>query len=164
MYGVDKLPSPCQGSNLSKSALLAVMPLRPSRRTRFPQSYALAMFAFLSYLAQTLLWRPAASPQLILRHATLSDLDAITALGLSALPDDPTWPYRFPKAKQFPEDHYRFSRIRYSEYLENAEAGAYAAVLIEAPSKEDPFVTRLIAMSFWALPNHHVNDPSRPPG
>ena len=99
-----------------------------------------------------------------LRHATSSDLDAITALGLSALPDDPIWPYRFPRAQQHPDDHYKFSRIRFSEYLDNAEAGTYAAVVVEAPSKEDASVTQIIAMSLWVLPGYHLKDPSQPLG
>jgi hypothetical protein len=67
-----------------------------------------------------------------LRHATASDLDVITALGLAALPEDPIWSYRSPLAKQYPDEHYEYSRVRFSEYLDNVEAGVYAAVLIEA--------------------------------
>jgi GNAT superfamily N-acetyltransferase len=93
-----------------------------------------------------------------LRHGTASDLDSMTTLGLAALPDDPIWPYRFPLAKQYPDEHYKYSRIRFSEYLDNVEAGIYAAVLIETPSMEDPSVTAMVAMSLWVLPGHHTHD------
>lgn len=98
---------------------------------------------------------------LILRPATYSDLDAITDLGLAALPDDPIWPYRFPKAKLHPEDHYKFSRLRFSEYLSNVEIGVYAVMVVEASSDDDPSSPKIIAMSMWALPGSHLPNPDR---
>ena len=97
-----------------------------------------------------------------IRSATASDLDTITAIGLAALPDDPVWPYRYPFAAQFPEDHYKYSRIRYSEYLANVEVGAYAVMFAEAPSNEDPDVKVVVAMSIWQLPGTHGVDPNGP--
>lgn len=58
-----------------------------------------------------------------LRAATKADLDQITSLGIATLHDDPIWPYRFPRAAEFPEDHRRYSRLRFAEYLENVENG-----------------------------------------
>jgi hypothetical protein len=97
-----------------------------------------------------------------LRAATKADLDQITSLGIAALHDDPIWPYRFPKATEFPEDHRHYSRLRFSEYLENAENGVYAATVVEVPSEEDASVNKIIAMSMWGLPGSHLPnaDPS----
>ncbi|KAH8682703.1 hypothetical protein BX600DRAFT_522179 [Xylariales sp. PMI_506] len=87
-----------------------------------------------------------------MRAATLADLEAITELALAALPDDPFWLYRYPRAKDYPDDHYKYSRIRFEEYLHNVEAGTYAAMVVEAASEEGQHTTKLIAMSMWALP------------
>lgn len=103
-----------------------------------------------------------ANSTISVRSATLNDLDTMTAIGLAALPDDPVWPYRYPFAAQFPEDHYKYSRIRYSEYLANVEAGAYAVMLAEAPSNENPDVKEIVAMSMWQLPGSHGTDPNGP--
>ncbi|KAJ8121014.1 hypothetical protein O1611_g10213 [Lasiodiplodia mahajangana] len=91
-----------------------------------------------------------------MRAASLADLDEITSLGIASLHDDPIWPYRFPKAKQYHDDHIKYSRIRFSEYLENAESGVYAAMVVEAPSKEDASKKKIIAMSMWCLPGYHL--------
>lgn len=87
-----------------------------------------------------------------IRPATPADLDAITALGLAALHEDPIWPYRFPQAKAFPDHHYKFSRIRFSEYLDSVKAGVYQSMVVEVPSMEDPAVAKVIAFSMWSLP------------
>jgi hypothetical protein len=89
------------------------------------------------------------------RPATKADLDQITALGLAALPDDPIWPYRFPGAKAHADHHYKYSRIRFSEYLDNVDAGVYSVMVVEAPSIEDPQQLKIISMSMWALPGWH---------
>ncbi|KAI1131698.1 hypothetical protein F5Y10DRAFT_261859 [Nemania abortiva] len=90
------------------------------------------------------------------RAATLADLDEITSLGIASLHDDPIWPYRFPKANEYRDDHIKYSRIRFSEYLENADNGVYAAMVVEALSKENPAVKKIIAMSMWQLPGYHL--------
>ncbi|KAI1326692.1 hypothetical protein F5Y16DRAFT_400192 [Xylariaceae sp. FL0255] len=91
-----------------------------------------------------------------LREANLNDLDQITSLGLAALHDDPIWPYRFPRAGEYPGDHFKYSRLRFSEYLENAKQGVYAVMVIEALSEKDSIEKEIIAMSFWALPGYHL--------
>lgn len=103
-----------------------------------------------------------ANDTISIRSATASDLDTVTAIGLAALPEDPVWPYRYPFATQFPEDHHKYSKIRYSEYLANMEVGAYAVVLAETSSIEDPDVKVAVAMSIWQLPGTHGADPNGP--
>ena len=90
---------------------------------------SVGLFSFLSFSV----WRHSSAPNhhtlvnsaLRLRPATSADLDEITALGLASLHDDPVWPYRFSGATAHPDDHYKYSRIRFSEYLDNVEAGVY---------------------------------------
>lgn len=53
-----------------------------------------------------------------------TDLDAITSLAMTAMWDDPIWPFSYPYATDYPEHHYRYSRARYQEYFKNAETGS----------------------------------------
>ncbi|KAI0411680.1 hypothetical protein F5X98DRAFT_356709 [Xylaria grammica] len=91
-----------------------------------------------------------------IRAATLADTDEITSLCVATLEDDPGWRYRFPKAGEYRDDHFKYSRTRFSAYLENAENGAYAIMVVEAPSKENATVKKIIAVSMWVLPGHHL--------
>lgn len=107
-----------------------------------------------------------AKPRLAMavRPATMDDLDEMTALALAALPDDPVWPYRFPNATLYPDHYHKYSRLRLWEYLSNAEAGVYKVMLVEVPSKDDPAVSIVIAMSMWQLPGRHLPKSGNPEG
>ena len=94
--------------------------------------------------------------KMTVRPATLADLDEITALGIVAMHDDPVWPYRFPKAGEYRDDHFKYSRLRFWTYLESPENGGYAVMLVEAPSKEHAYMKKIIAMSVWILPGHRL--------
>src|SRR3954470_17421440 len=63
------------------------------------------------------------SSNLIIRNATTEDLDGITNVAVSGWPYDAQWNYRFPYREQYPEDHWKFTRIRYKQYLRAAESG-----------------------------------------
>ena len=56
---------------------------------------------------------------IILRHGTLSDLETILHIGLTAMPMDPQWNYRFPHRRAFPQDQRDATRRRYREFLED---------------------------------------------
>ena len=84
-----------------------------------------------------------------IRPAGADDLDAMTSIGLAAFPMDPQWAYRFPGAQAFPEDHYKYSRIRLSEYLKDMVSSVCTVMLAEAFSNEDPAVRKVVAMSMW---------------
>lgn len=53
------------------------------------------------------------------RRATASDLDAIVAVAIAALPADPVNPYRYPRWREFPDDYARHTRLRYAAWLED---------------------------------------------
>lgn len=84
-----------------------------------------------------------------------TDLDAITTLAMTAMWDDPIWPFRYPYAKEYPEHHYKYSRARYQKYLKNAEAGSHRVIVVKAPSYKNPSITKIIAVGIWALPGSH---------
>lgn len=88
-----------------------------------------------------------------IRPATQSDVDAITWISVAALPADPVCPYRFPYMHLHPEDHVRFTRMRYVEYM---AAGENAIMVFESPSIEDPTMKKPVAFSIWQLPGTHV--------
>jgi hypothetical protein len=97
-----------------------------------------------------------------IRDALPSDLDALTAIRLSSSQDTAASSYGYPYAQQFPDDHYHYTRLQFSEYLANVEVGAYAVMLAECPSKENPAIKEAVGMSVWMLPGTHGADPNGP--
>jgi hypothetical protein len=89
---------------------------------------------------------------LAIRSAQSSDLEALTEIGIAAFPLEPQWPYRYPYREEYPEDHYNFTKIRYSEWLSAASTPVCEIMVVEAPSIEDPKVKRVVSLSIWRLP------------
>ncbi|KAI4944790.1 hypothetical protein J4E91_008477 [Alternaria rosae] len=57
------------------------------------------------------------SLEVIFRTATPHDVDSIVSVVLEAMPFDPQFDYRFVYKKQFPEDHYKYTRMLYEEFI-----------------------------------------------
>lgn len=55
--------------------------------------------------------------QYLIREATLDDLDSIVNIVLVAMVHDPQWNYRFEHKDKFPDDHRKFTRHLYQEFL-----------------------------------------------
>ena len=55
-----------------------------------------------------------------LRRGTPSDIDAVTGVIIETMPQDPQWNYRFPWRDQYPEDHYKYTRMLIKCFLEPA--------------------------------------------
>jgi hypothetical protein len=91
-------------------------------------------------------------PNVSLRHAVASDLDALAWIGVAAFPYEPQWPYRYPFAVDFPEEHWTFTRNRYAEWLEAAKTGDCVIIVAESLSLEDPGTRKVIGLSIWRLP------------
>jgi len=87
-----------------------------------------------------------------IRPALASDLDALTWIGLAAFPFEPQWPYRYPFAAEFPEDHKKFTWIRYSEWLDAASTPECIIMVAESPSLEDQNITKVVGLSIWRIP------------
>jgi ribosomal protein S18 acetylase RimI-like enzyme len=87
-----------------------------------------------------------------IRHAEASDLDALTRIGIAAFPYEPQWPYRYPFAADFPEDHWTFTRNRYSEWLDAAKMGDCAIIVAEISSLDDPSARKVVSLSIWRIP------------
>jgi hypothetical protein len=107
---------------------------------------------FVGNNAQTILfiYFSMASPILV-RHAQVSDVDVMTAIGLAAMPMDPQWNWRFPLQHHFPQDTYHFTRSKYLQFLENRD-GNWRVMLAEykpcGQAKSIP-----IAFAVWDMRN-----------
>jgi len=87
-----------------------------------------------------------------MRRYRRSDLDDITSIYLAAFKNDPEQAYRFPFAAKYPEESLKYTRQRYSEYMDGAEDGDYEIMVVEGPSNADPATKSTIAFSIWELP------------
>ena len=88
-----------------------------------------------------------------IRPATAADLDAITWIITEGMPDDPATRYQYPYRLDFPEDHYKYTRILH-EHLMSMESKSY--MVFESPSIEDAEVKKPVALALWQLPGSHI--------
>lgn len=87
---------------------------------------------------------------LSLRTATIDDLDDVIDLACATFPMDPQWDYRFPHRKEFPEDHWKCTRLAYQNLMETP---GNVMNIITIPTKKDgKIVDRPIAVAVWELP------------
>lgn len=93
-----------------------------------------------------------------------ADLNAIVDIVIQAFNYDPQWQYRYPYRLQYPEDHRKFTRIYYADYLEMTFAGHNTIMLAEMPSDEDPSVLKVISVSIWDNYGSAPPDPNLPGG
>jgi hypothetical protein len=100
------------------------------------------------------------SRSLKIRPALASDLDALVWIGLAVFPFEPQWPYRYPFAAEFPEDHKKFTLIRYSEWLDAASTPECIIMVAESPSLEDQNITKVVGLSIWRIPRRGPNGES----
>ena len=85
-----------------------------------------------------------------LRPAVSSDLDSLTSIAIAAFPFDPQWPYRYPNAEKAPEEHWRYVRLTFEEYMERVKAGVNTIMVVEASEKRVGAITAdVIALSVW---------------
>ncbi|KAK3985493.1 hypothetical protein QBC44DRAFT_335104 [Cladorrhinum sp. PSN332] len=49
-----------------------------------------------------------------------TDLEAVTDVIIKAMPLDPQWDYRFPYRQQYPEDHYKYTKMLFQYFLDPA--------------------------------------------
>jgi hypothetical protein len=93
-----------------------------------------------------------------------ADLDAIVDIVIKAFAYDPQWQYRYPYRLQYSEDHKKFTRIYYADYLEMTFAGYNTIMLAEMPSDEDPNVLKVISVSIWDNYGSSPPNPNLPGG
>ena len=93
-----------------------------------------------------------------IRRAVAADVDALTWIAIHAFPHDPQWIYRYPHAQEYPEDHQKYTKLRYREWLA-ANDGPHCIIMVaECPILEDPRVNKVAALSIWRIPNRRGGD------
>ncbi|QDS69341.1 hypothetical protein FKW77_003640 [Venturia effusa] len=86
---------------------------------------------------------------LIVRSASVTDLENMLDIGLSAMPMDPQWNWRFPYRLQFPEDTRRFTRQKYREFLED-KTGRWQVMVADIKLENDKAPVT-VAMAIWDM-------------
>jgi hypothetical protein len=87
---------------------------------------------------------------LSLREAEISDVDAITAICLAAMPASELWHYRYCNAVQYPEDHHKYTRERFRIRTDKATRGDFLVLVVEALENDVPAI---VGYSVWQGPD-----------
>jgi len=85
------------------------------------------------------------------RPAKIDDVDAITDVVCTAMPQDPQWDYRMPWRKIHPEDTRRCTRREYENILKPGGEQNHLVNVIEAPADEDRSKQKIIAVAVWDI-------------
>lgn len=80
------------------------------------------------------------------RAATPADVDGIVDVVLVAMAHDPQWDWRFVHKREFPEDHYKFTRLLYEEFISPANDD-WHVMLAEAKSPDDS--SKIVGFAVW---------------
>jgi hypothetical protein len=92
-------------------------------------------------------YRLAGEP-LVLRPATMADLDSIVWIVKYGFPDDPGCDYKFPYRHEHLDDFLKWTRQEYKEYLEQPEK--FVFLVVAAPVVEDDVIVhKPIALGVW---------------
>ncbi|KAM7200099.1 hypothetical protein V8F20_005520 [Naviculisporaceae sp. PSN 640] len=88
-----------------------------------------------------------------------ADVDAITNVIIQAMPLDPQWDYRFPWRHEFPEDHYKYTRMLF-EYFLDPSYDDWLVMVVEDSFEpgDDP---QIVAFGVWdvSFANKRIHGP-----
>ena len=82
-----------------------------------------------------------------IRPVEADDLDAIVDIVIKVFPYDEQFAYRYPYREQYPEDHYKYTRMYYAQYLNTTFDGQNTIMVATAPDLQDSEKTKVIALS-----------------
>ena len=75
------------------------------------------------------------------RLATPADVGDVTRLAIQAMPFDPQWNYRYTYREQFPNDHYKYTKMLYDQFA-SIENDDWRLVVVELlPGRNHPLVS-----------------------
>ncbi|KAA6413004.1 MAG: hypothetical protein FRX48_02747 [Lasallia pustulata] len=86
-----------------------------------------------------------------LRTATADDLDSLADIACAAFPMDPQWDYRFPRRREYPQDHWTCTRAIYNGFLTDSGDANYLVKVITSKSNEDDSIVKPVALAIWQL-------------
>ncbi|KAK3940278.1 hypothetical protein QBC46DRAFT_364202 [Diplogelasinospora grovesii] len=95
------------------------------------------------------------------RKALPSDVDALTRVIIQAMPLDPQWNYRFPYREEYPEDHYKFSKMLF-EYFLHLDYDDWLVMVVEDSPESDGNNTSIVSFAIWDV--SYVNKRRYGPG
>ncbi|KAF8852528.1 hypothetical protein BDZ45DRAFT_678317 [Acephala macrosclerotiorum] len=82
-----------------------------------------------------------------LRTATKEDLDNITRIHIEGFTEEPQVHYCYPLRHRYPEDHWKWIRKEYENYLEQPQK--YAVHVLETPSEVDGSIVKPVGHAVW---------------
>ena len=95
---------------------------------------------------------------MLLRQATLADLDQATDAFITAMPTDPSWAYRFPYRHEHPADHRKYNRDLIRRFL-SPDYSDWLVMVVEVSDEEPPETTRIASFAVWAMRTNAFTDP-----
>ena len=96
-----------------------------------------------------------------IRATTLDDLNGIVDVVLVAMPHDPQWDYRFLHKHEFPEDHYKYTRLLFEQFISPANDDWYV-MLAESSTFDTSGPGKIVAFAVWDV--SYVNQAKKGPG
>jgi hypothetical protein len=93
-----------------------------------------------------------------MRRASAEDLDDLTDIMCSAMPMDPQWNYRFPRRREFPEDHWRCTRKMMEDLINDDDHSHTVVRVITIPCGEEGRGSKAVALAVWELQFFDVLD------
>jgi len=93
-----------------------------------------------------------AASRFTFRNATFEDLDSITTIAIAGWEFDDQWSYRFPYRKEYPDDHWHYTRQRYIQYLNSVEEEHTWIQIVETSGSDK----RVLGFAIWDLPGSLV--------
>jgi len=92
-----------------------------------------------------------------------SDADALTEVIIRTMPLDPQWDYRFPYRHEFPEDHYKYTKMLFEYFLDPAFDDWL--VMVVEDSLEPGGELSIVAFGVWDVSyrNKRIHGPSYKP-
>lgn len=76
-----------------------------------------------------------------------SDVEAVTNVIINTMPLDPQWDYRFPYRHQYPEDHYKYTKMLFEYFLDPAFDDWLVMVVEDCLQPGGP--TQVVSFSVW---------------
>ncbi|KAK0744839.1 hypothetical protein B0T21DRAFT_325749 [Apiosordaria backusii] len=77
-----------------------------------------------------------------------TDIEAVTDVILRTMPLDPQWDYRFPYRQDYPEDHYKFTRLLFEYFLDPAYDD-WQVMVVEDNLEPGCEERRVVSFSVW---------------
>ena len=76
-----------------------------------------------------------------------ADVDAVTNVMINTMPLDPQWDYRFAHRHEYPEDHYKYTRMTVEYFLDPSYDDWLVMVVEDSPKPGGP--QQIVSFGVW---------------